>query len=47
MKTLTQQKSVCPSIDNKPPADTSALAWLLVFEDLGNSSPVNGVVTAR
>ena len=26
-----------------PPADTSALAWLLVFEDLENSSPVNGV----
>ena len=26
-----------------PLADTFALAWLLVFEDLGNSSPVNGV----
>ena len=24
-------------------ADTSALAWLLVFEDFGSSSPVNGV----
>ena len=26
-----------------PLADTSALAWLLVFEDLENSSPVNSV----
>ena len=36
------QKVVCPLINN-PLADTSALAWLLIFEDLGNSSPINGV----
>ena len=42
LKTLTSQKAVCPLIHN-PLADTSALAWLLVFEDFGSSSPVNGV----
>ena len=36
------QKAVCPLLHN-PLADTSALAWLLVFEDFGSSSPVNGV----
>ena len=36
------RKAVCPFIHNSL-ADTSALAWLPVFEDLGNSSPVNGV----
>ena len=44
-ETLTSQKAVCLSIHN-PLADTSALAWLLVFEDFGSSSPANGV-TAR
>ena len=42
LKTLTSQKTVCPFIHN-PLADTSALAWLLVFEDFGSSSPFNGV----
>ena len=42
LKTLTSQNTVCPLIDT-PLADTSALAWLLVFEDFGSSSPVNGV----
>ena len=41
-KPFTSQKVVCPLI-HKLLADTSALAWLLVFEDLGNFSPVNGV----
>ena len=36
------QKAFCPSIHN-PLADTSALAWLLVFEDFRSSSPVSGV----
>ena len=36
------QKTVCRLMHN-PLADTSALTWLLVFEDLGNSTPVNGV----
>ena len=30
-------------IINNPLAETSALVWLLVFEDFGSSSPVNGV----
>ena len=42
LKTLTSQKAVCPLIHNSP-ADTSALAWLHVFEDFGSSSPINGV----
>ena len=42
LKNLTSQKAVCPLFHN-PLADTSALAWLLVFEDFGSSSPVNGV----
>ena len=42
LKTLTSQNTVCRLIDT-PLADTSALAWLLVFEDFGSSSPVNGV----
>ena len=42
LKTLTSQKAVCPLIHN-PLAETSALAWLLVFENFGSSSPVNGV----
>ena len=42
LKTLTLQKTACSLIHN-PVADTSALAWLLVFEDFGSSSPVNGV----
>ena len=42
LKTLASQKAVCPLIQN-PLADISALAWLLIFEDLGHSSPVNGV----
>ena len=36
------QKVVCPLIHN-PLADASALAWLLVFEDFGSSSPINGI----
>ena len=40
LKILSSQKAVCPLLDN-PLADN--LAWLLVFEDLENSSPVNGV----
>ena len=39
MKTLASQNAVCPLIHNLL-ADTSALAWLLVFEDFGSSSPV-------
>ena len=39
---LTSQKAVCTLIRN-PLADTSALAWLLVFKDFGNSSLANGV----
>ena len=42
LKTLASQKAVCPLIHN-PLAETSALAWLLVFENFGSSSPVNGV----
>ena len=42
LKTLTSQKAVCPLIHNHL-AETSAPAWLLVFEDFGSSSPVNGV----
>ena len=42
MKTLTSQKAVCPLIHNLL-ADTSALAWLLVFVDFGSSFPINGV----
>ena len=42
MKTLASQKAVCPLFHN-PLGDTSALAWLHVFEDFGNSSPVSGV----
>ena len=42
LKTLTSQNNVCPLI-HTPLADTSALAWLLLFEDFGSSSPVNGV----
>ena len=42
LKTLTSQKSVCLLFYN-PLADTSALAWLLVFEDFGSFSPVSGV----
>ena len=42
LKTLTTQKAVYPLIYN-PLADTSAIAWLLVFENLGNSSPNNGI----
>ena len=42
LKTHTSQKTICLSIYN-PLADTSALAWLLVFEEFGSSSPVNGV----
>ena len=42
MKTLASQKVVCPLFHN-PLADTSALAWLHVFEDFGSSSPVSGV----
>ena len=36
------QKVVCPLIHN-PLADASALAWLLVFEGFGSSSPINGI----
>ena len=39
---VMSQKAVCLLIHN-PLADTSALAWLLVFEDFGSSSPVSGV----
>ena len=46
MKTLTSQNVVCPLIHN-PQADTSTLAWLLVFEDLGSSSPSMVYGTAR
>ena len=42
LKTLTSQKAVFLLIHN-PLADTSALAWLLVSEDLRNSSPVSRV----
>ena len=42
LKILTLQKVVCSIIHN-PLAETSALVWLLVFEDFGSSSPVNGV----
>ena len=42
METLTWQKAVWPLIYN-PLADTLALAWLLVFEDLGNFFHVSGV----
>ena len=42
LKTLTSQKAVFPLIHNHL-AETSAPAWLLVFEDFGSSSPVNGV----
>ena len=42
LKTLTSQKTVCLLIYNTL-ADASALAWLLVFEDFGSSSPVIGV----
>ena len=35
-------KGHLPLIDN-PLADTSTVAWLLVFQDFGISSPVNGV----
>ena len=42
MKTLTSQKTVCLLIHSSP-AKTSSLAWLLVFEDLGNFSPISGV----
>ena len=42
LKTLTSQKAVCLLIHN-PLADTSALAWLFIFEDSTSSSPVNGV----
>ena len=41
-KILMSRKAVCPFIHNSL-ADTSALAWLPVFEDLGNSSLINGV----
>ena len=46
LKIFTSQKAVCPLIHN-PLAGTSALSWLLVFEDFGSSSPVNGVIKAR
>ena len=36
------QMTACSLIHN-PLAGTSDLAWLLVFEDLENSSPVEGV----
>ena len=39
LKTPTSQKVVCPLIHNSL-ADASALGWLLVFADLGNSFPV-------
>ena len=42
LKTLTSQKVISPLIHN-PLVDTSALVWLLVFEDSGSSSPINGV----
>ena len=42
LKTLTSQKTVCPLIYNTL-ADASALAWLLLFEDFGKSSPVIGI----
>ena len=42
LKTLTSQKAVYPLIDNRL-ADTSALAWWLVFEDFGSFSNVSGV----
>ena len=42
LKTLTSQKAVCPLIHN-PLVDTSALAWLLEFENFGTSSPINGL----
>ena len=42
LKTLMSQKAICLFIHN-PLADISALAWLLIFEDFGSSSPVNGV----
>ena len=42
LKTLTSQKAFCPLIHN-PLADTSALAWLLVFVDFGSSFPISGV----
>ena len=42
LKTLTSQKAICLLIHN-PLADTSALAWLLVFEDFRTSSSVNGI----
>ena len=42
LKTFTSQKAVCLLVHNLL-ADTSALAWLLVFEDFESSSPFNGV----
>ena len=42
LKNLTSQKAVCPLIHNSL-ADISALAWLLKYENFGNSSPINGV----
>ena len=42
LKTLMSKKVVCPLIHNSL-AETSALDRLLLFEDLGNSSPVKGV----
>ena len=42
VENLYVTKGRLPIIHN-PLADTSALAWLLVFEDFGTSSPVNGV----
>ena len=42
LKTLPSQKAVCLLIHNAL-ADTSALAWLLVFEDFRSSSRINGV----
>ena len=41
LKTLMPQKAICPLIHN-PLADISVLAWLLVFQDFGSSSLING-----
>ena len=42
VENLYVTKGQLPIIHN-PLADISALAWLLVFEDFGSSSPINGV----
>ena len=42
VENLYVTKRRLPIISN-PLTETSALVWLLVFEDFGSSSPVNGV----